>query len=111
MVRGHGSRHSVQMGFDAAAGSAPPLIVPIIFTAWAVILWFVAGRKMVRDPHGEFRKMAQKRARSRIVRTLGGSGNVDTEFESLWRARWLFPAVSVLYVLMLVFFWVRALAR
>ena len=75
-----------------------PLYVPVLFLAWGVFLWTFAGRKMLRDPRGEFRTMAEKRSRSRVVRLVGGSGDPDEEFKELWRWRWLVPCTACAYL-------------
>jgi hypothetical protein len=94
----------------AAEGTTVPLYVPLVFAAWGLFIWLIADRQMVRDPRGEFRKMAEKRARSRVVRLLGGSGDPEVEFQQLWRTRWLWPAVALLYVAVVLLFGFKSLA-
>lgn len=92
-----------------ATGGTVPLYVPVLFLGWGIVLWLTAGRKIARNPRGEFRSMAEKRATSRVVRGLGGSGDPDVEFDSLWRSRWLFVAIPFAYLAMVAVFFVKAL--
>ena len=44
--------------------------------------WFAAVRRLVRDPRAEVRRIAESRARSRLLHPFGG-GDVDREFFAL----------------------------
>jgi hypothetical protein len=47
------------------------IVVPIVFTAYGVLMWFIGGRQMIRDPR-QTRAIAEARARSRILHPRGG---------------------------------------
>jgi hypothetical protein len=68
----------------------PPLYVPLIFAAFGVLMWFRSMRPMLRDPEGQLRKAAQKRAR--LFRS-----DEDAEFDQLWRGRWMYWVVFAVY--------------
>lgn len=88
------------------ADSHTPIFVPVLFTVWGVLLWFVWGRRMVRDPRAELRHMAE-------VQLKWGTGigkDVETQFKWLWRLRWIFALVAVVWVAGTIGAWAAALS-
>jgi hypothetical protein len=73
-----------------------PLYVPLFFVAWGVFLAFL-NREDFKDPDGALRRMAARRAQSRIVRLLSGSGDPEKEYRQLQGMRWLFPFTALVY--------------
>jgi hypothetical protein len=97
------------MSIVILACEATPLGVPVAFTAWGVMLWFTEGRTMWRNPTDEIRKMAEIRAKSRIVHPRG-RGDADQEFDRLWSSRWIAPVVAIGYSAGVIGLWITALA-
>jgi hypothetical protein len=62
--------------------------VPVLFTVWGGLCWFVGVRKLFRDPRRAIREIAEARARSRLLHPFG-KGDVETEFRQQWRMRWV----------------------
>ena len=87
-----------------------PLYVPIIFLGWGVLVAWL-NRKAFKDPDGALRRMAAKRAKSRAVRLVGGSGDPQREYEQLRRNRWIFPVVAVAYASGVLWLFVVALRQ
>ncbi len=92
-----------------AASSDIPLAVPLIFFAFGVFV-VIVNRQAFTDFDGGLHRMAEKRAKSRIVRALGGSGDAAQEYELLRKLRWLAPAIVLGYFAIVLVMAVKALA-
>ena len=92
-----------------AASSDIPVAVPLIFLAFGVFLVMV-NRKAFTDFDGELHRVAEKRARSKVVRFLGGSGDAAREYAGLRKSRWLAPVILVAYFAIVLVALVKALA-
>ncbi|MEQ1873704.1 MAG: hypothetical protein ABL953_08265 [Ilumatobacteraceae bacterium] len=84
-----------------------PLYVPILFLGWGILL-AVVNRKAFKDPDGELRRMAAKRASGRVVRFLGGTGDPEEEYQTLRKGRWVYPVGAVLYAAVVAWMFVVA---
>jgi hypothetical protein len=82
-----------------------PIAVPVVFTAWGVLCWFVGFRKLLRDPRAAIQEIAEARARSRLLHPFGG-GDVETEFKWQWRMRWLIWPIVLGYAGGTVIAWI-----
>ncbi len=91
------------------ASSDIPVVVPLIFLAFGVFV-VIVNRQAFTDFDGELHRMAEKRAKSRIVRSLGGSGDAAQEYEGLRKSRWLAPVILVAYFAIVLGALVKALA-
>lgn len=91
----------------AGAEQNVPLYVPFLFLAFGVIL-AVVNRKAFRDPDGELRRMAAKRANNRLVRFLGGTGDPEEEYQQLRKGRWMYPVGAALYLAIVAWMFVLA---
>jgi hypothetical protein len=87
-----------------------PLYVPLIFLGWGAICLYL-NRSAFRDFDGWLRRMAQSRARSRVVRLLGGTGDVEQEYRNLRRTRRSFLIIPILYSGVVIWFLVIALSQ
>jgi hypothetical protein len=54
--------------------------------------------------------MAEKRANSKVVRALGGTGDAAQEYEGLRKSRWLAPVILAAYFAFVLVALVKALA-
>ena len=73
-----------------------PLFVPLFFVAWGVLV-ALCNRKSFKDPESALRRSAARRAQSRFLRLLGGSGDPEKEYQMLRISRSLTPLVAVIY--------------
>ena len=87
-----------------------PLYVPLVFIGWGAMCLYL-NRSAFKDFDGWLRRMAQSRARSRVVGLLGGSGDVEQEYQNLRRTRRLFPTTVILYSGITIWFLVIALSQ
>jgi hypothetical protein len=85
-----------------------PILVPIVSTAWGVLVWFTGGRQMIRDPRAEIRAVAEARARGRILHPRGG-GDVEKEFEQQSQLRWISVVVCAGWLAGMGYAWYDAL--
>jgi hypothetical protein len=86
----------VRVAGVVAESQSVPVYVPFLFAGWGVLCWFAGARRMARDQRGEMRRLAEIRARSRLLYPFGG-GDVEREFAMQWRFRWLWPVTAVGY--------------
>jgi hypothetical protein len=92
---------------DLAGSQSVPVYVPFLLAAWGVLCWFAGLRRIVRDPRGDIRRIAEVRARSRILHPFGG-GDVEREVRAQWRMSWLMPVVILGYILAVIWMFVLA---
>jgi hypothetical protein len=80
-----------------AASQDVPLYVPLVFGVPIIGLFFGKGRDVWRDPDAYDRRVAEARARSRVLHPFGG-GDVEREFEGQRRFRWITRLALIGYV-------------
>lgn len=85
-----------------------PLVAPIAYTAWGVLCWFAGFRTLICEPHEGVRRMAEVRARSRLLHPLR-AGNGEKEFAQQWRLRWIGYLAMAGYVIGTIALWIAAL--
>ena len=80
-----------------ACRTETPLLVPALRPRSGVkadVCSFAGFGRMVKDPRAEVRKIAEVRARRRLLHPFGG-GDAETEYRQQWRRRWVFPIAAV----------------
>lgn len=70
------------------------------------LFWLLGAGQLLRDPRAFIRRVAEQRARSRLLHPFGG-GDVEREFRQQWRWRWGWAAMATGWLVGSGALWIR----